>query len=355
MGLYRRDKIFWFTIMNDGRRIQQSTETENRKLAEKIYAKVMTQIVEGKYFEGIKGRTITVEQLLERYNRDRMKAKAKNTIERDVTLRKHIEAYFGQFTLSQVAPEMIMDYRQVRYSKDKAIATVNRELAYLRNAFNVAIRHYRWCAYNPVAQVKFDRENNQRDRWLTPEDAERLLTNLKGRYREIVEFALHTGLRKSELLNLSYAGVDLTRRVIVVKGKGGKIRTIPLNDVAYGILTERRKVRHIHGKLVFADRNGNPIQKTLLKNTFKKALKLSGIEDFTFHDLRHTFATRLAQAGIDLYTISRLLGHNDISTTQRYAHHCPESLRRGVNVLCQETLVYENSREKADFATILLQ
>jgi len=331
--------------MQDRRRIQISTDTENRKLAENIYAKVKTQIVEGKYFEGVKAKSITVNQLLERYFNDRIPVKAKNTIERDITLRKHTEAYFGKYTLAQVTSEMVSSYRQKRYGEGKSVATVNRELAYLRNAYNVAMRHYKWCTLNPVSQVKFDRENNHRDRWLTNDEANTLLNNLTGRYRDMVEFVLHTGLRKSELLNLSFSNVDLARKVIVVKGKGGRVRTIPLNMTALNILRERLKVRNVQSNLVFADRNGNPIQKTLLKNTFQKALKVSGITNFTFHDLRHTFATWLAQAGIDIYTISKLLGHTDVSTTQRYAHHCPESLRRGVDVLCGKDTGRETASE----------
>ena len=70
-----------------------------------------------------------------------------------------------------------------------------------------------------------------------------------------------------------------------------------------------------------------------LRRAFKKALQKAGIEDFHFHDLRHTFATRLAQNGVDIYTISKLLGHKDIQMTQRYSHHSPESLRDGIQVL----------------------
>lgn len=334
MSLYKRKNIWWMDIRVNGFRIRRSTETKNKKLAENIHAKVRSEIVEGKYFEGVKAKSITVNQLLERYFNDRLKVKMNTTIERDKTLRKNISEYFGDYALSQVNSDMITVYRQKRYAEGRSIATANRELTFFRNAFNVAIKHYKWCSINPVAQTKFDAENNIRDRWLTIEEEKTLLSTLKGRYRDIVELALHTGLRKSEVLSLSYSNVDLFRRVVVVKGKGNKVRTIPLNQVSLNILKERFKIRHIGSNLVFGDRNGNTIQKTLLKNTFKKALKLSGIEDFRFHDLRHTFATRLAHAGIDIYTISKLLGHNDISTTQRYAHHCPESLRKGVDILC---------------------
>ena len=123
------------------------------------------------------------------------------------------------------------------------------------------------------------------------------------------------------------------RKVIVVKGKGNKVRTIPLNETALNILKERLKTRYLRSDFVFPSSKGTKIQKSRLIKAFKKAVTQAGIFDFTFHDLRHTFATRLAQAGIDLYAISKLLGHKDISTTQRYAHHCPESLRQSVSVL----------------------
>lgn len=84
---------------------------------------------------------------------------------------------------------------------------------------------------------------------------------------------------------------------------------------------------------VFRDENGDMIDADKLKKEFKKAVKESGIAHFRFHDIRHTFATRLVQAGVDLYKVSKLLGHKDISTTQRYAHHYPESLRDGVEIL----------------------
>lgn len=333
MGLYRRGNFFWFTIMQGGKRIQVSTKTGNKKLAEKIHAKALTEIQEGKWFEGVKAKSITVSELIERYCRDRLKAKSQNTVMRDKTLRKHIEKNFGDYSLSGVTSEMLSDYRQGRYNKGKSVATVNRELAFFRNAYNVAIRHYKWCSKNPVSDIKLDRENNQRDKWLTVEQEARLLPNLTGRYQDIVRLVINTGLREDEALSLTESKVDLFRKVIIVKGKGDKTRTIPLNKIAFDILKERSKTRHINSDLVFPSSEGTKIQRQRLLIAFKKAVKKAGIVDFTFHDLRHTFATRLAQAGVDLYAISKLLGHSDIGTTQRYAHHCPESLRHSVEIL----------------------
>lgn len=333
MGLYRRGKIYWFSIMKNGKRRVESTGTSNKKLAQTIYSKVLVEIQEGQWFEGVKAKNTTVKHLLDRYFDERLKTKSENTIIRDRTLRRHITDYFGNYTLAEVTPETVSNYRQKRYAEGKAIATVNREMTFLRNAYNIAIKHYKWCSSNPVSEIKFDRENNLRDRWLTTEEENRLLSHLVGRYRDIVKLVLNSGFRQDEVLSLTHQQVDMFRKAIIVKGKGNKVRTIPLNQTAINIMKERLKTRHINSDLVFPSANGTKIQKTTLLRAFQKAVKKAGINDFTFHGLRHSFATRLAQAGIDLYAISKLLGHKDISTTQRYAHHCPESLRHSVDVL----------------------
>ena len=154
---------------------------------------------------------------------------------------------------------------------------------------------------------------------------------------------LHTGLRQDELLSLTWDRVDVFRKTILIKDtKNGKPRTVPLNKTALGILESKASVISIRSRIVFHSMCGTKIDKHNLRRAFVIAMERAGIEDFTYHGLRHTFATRLAQSGVDLYKISKLLGHKDIKTTQRYAHHCPESLRDGVEVLevdCNMTAV----------------
>ena len=115
--------------------------------------------------------------------------------------------------------------------------------------------------------------------------------------------------------------------------KNGKPRTIPLNQIALDILVEKSKVMNIKHDLVFTSSVGTKIDCDNLRRTFESVLKKADIQNFHFHDLRHTFATRMAQKGIDLYKIAKLLGHKDIRMTQRYSHHCPDSLRDGVQIL----------------------
>ena len=123
------------------------------------------------------------------------------------------------------------------------------------------------------------------------------------------------------------------KTILIRETKNGKPKTIPLNKTALGILETKAKVVSIRSKIVFHSMSGTKIDKHNLRRAFVIAMEKAGIEDFTFHGLRHTFATRLAQSGVDLYKISKLLGHKDIKTTQRYSHHCPESLRDGVEML----------------------
>jgi len=109
--------------------------------------------------------------------------------------------------------------------------------------------------------------------------------------------------------------------------------SLPLNKIALDVLLRRSNVKSIKNDYAFFSRNGKKINHHSLRKSFRIALKKARIENFRFHDLRHTFATRLAQRGVDIYKIAKLLGHRDIKMTQRYAHHCPESLRDGVEIL----------------------
>ena len=128
--------------------------------------------------------------------------------------------------------------------------------------------------------------------------------------------------------------MDFSRRTILIQEtKNGKPKTLPLNETALNILEEKSKVRGVKNDLVFLSGTGTKINRSNLKRTLKKVLKKVGIENFRFHDLRHTFATRLVQRGEDIYKVAKLMGHKDIRMTQRYAHHSSESLRSGVDIL----------------------
>ena len=120
---------------------------------------------------------------------------------------------------------------------------------------------------------------------------------------------------------------------MVMQSKNGTRRTIPLNATVYELLAAKQATTGALRGPVFRTPLGNELQLRYLVREFCEARNRAGIPDFRFHDMRHTFATRLVQRGVDLYKVQRLLGHKTSMMTQRYAHHSPESLREGVNVL----------------------
>jgi integrase len=151
--------------------------------------------------------------------------------------------------------------------------------------------------------------------------------------RPLVLLALHTGMRRGELLSLEWSRVDLDRRTIRIinaKSSAGD-RTIPMNATAQTILSELVKEAAL--PLVFPS-NRRPGERLLdLKKAFKKAVQLSGIAHFRWHDMRHTFATRLVRAGVDIISVQHLLGHSKITMTARYAHSLADAKIAAVSML----------------------
>jgi site-specific recombinase XerD len=317
-----------------GRQVRRSTGTTDRRLAEAIVGKVRAQIVEGRFFETREETTRTFEELMERYLVEHAAKKSEPRHYRGYA--KRLNAFFGGKLLAEITPKHIVDYKNRRYAAGLKPASINRELASLKKAFNLAVREWEWCRENPVSKVSREPENNKRDRWLSVEEEARLLQGCAPWLRELVMFALHTGMRMGEILALTWRGVDVSRRtVMVVRSKNGERRTIPVNHTVLSVLKEKATLRSLKTDLVFCSKTFTPLESGHLRRSFRLALSKATIDDFHFHDLRHTFATRLVQAGVDLYKVQRLLGHKSPVMTQRYAHHYPESLREGVEILDQ--------------------
>ena len=332
MGLVKRGDVWWMYFTYQGQQVRKSTGTAERRLADAILSKVKVQIIEGQYFEKAVAQSHTFTELMDRYEREHVLRKLRHRGVKGYM--NNLRAFFGDRTLADITPKLIVAYKNKRYEDGKAPATINRELANLKKAFNLALREWEWCHQNPVTRVSMEKENNKRDRWLSEEEEGRLLTACAPWLHDLVTFALHTGMRMGEILELTWRGVDFTRRtVMVLRSKNGERRTIPVNETVLRVLKEKAKVRSLASDLVFCSKAFTPMESGHLRRSFRLALSKAKIEEFHFHDLRHTFATRLVQWGIDLYKVQQLLGHKSPIMTQRYAHHYPESLRDGVEIL----------------------
>jgi integrase len=342
MGLYRRGQIWWMRFSYQGRQIRKSAETSDRKLANRIYDKVKGEIAEGKWFEKRPSENRTFREMMERFEAEYCAGLGSYQACRSYI--KGLNEFFGDYTLAKIPPPLINEFKVRRKAEGVKPGTIRRQFDILRRAFNVAMREWEWCETNPVTRVSLERPDNRRDRWLMFEEEESLLQACPKWLEEIVDFALNTGMRLGEILSLTWKGVDLTRKtVIVFKSKNKEKRTIPVNEKASKLLKHKGKIRSIKTDLVFRTKVDTPIDKCNVGRAFRATLKRAGIKDFRFHDLRHTFATRLVQSSVDIYKVQRLLGHKTPLMTQRYAHHCPESLRDGVEVLDR---IRENSSTK---------
>ncbi len=215
-------------------------------------------------------------------------------------------------------------------------STVNRLVAVVSHMFTKAVD---WDMMSKAIvdkiNVRMLPEHNQRLRYLSHEESRTLVDSCDGQLKPVVITALNTGMRKSEILNLTWDRVDLRHGFILLdKTKNGDRREIPINSVLRQTLQDL--VRRIDVPYVFCNpQTGMPFQKDW-KKTFHTALRKAGIHDFRFHDLRHTFASQLVMAGVDLVSVKELLGHKDIKMTLRYAHLAPSHKVRAVEMLAQK-------------------
>lgn len=320
MGLTLRGETYWFRKNIDGKRIQVSLKTSNKKIAEKLAAKILTDIIEGRYFEKVFAKKITFSQMVQKFMKKYGKPRHETSL-------KHLLPVFGNLALADVTTEKVSDYIDERL-EDVKPATVYQEFALVRRMFNVARREWKWTRDNPAADLSFTVGNkNARDRWLSMNDEKKLLKCASPEWlSRVILFALNTGMRRGEILSLKWSSIDLKRMLVTVeKSKNGEKRSIPLSVILVSIL-QKPKIVAISNRVF-------PYSVAAVKDAFQRARDKAGIKDFKFHDLRHTFATRLVQNGVDLYKVKELLGHKTIAMTMRYAHHCPESLRSSIEVL----------------------
>ena len=332
----RSGGIWWVCIrQKNAKPIQKSLQTTDRKLAKSIEAKIRTEIVEGKYYKKPIGNDKTFSQLVDKFMKEYAPKKSVSMQNSYVASIKHLVPFFGDLHISSITRKHISRYKVLRRDEGAKPATINRELAMLSKAFTLAVDEWEWLPHKPFLKITREKENNEKEKYLTADEEETILENCIEWLKDLVVFALNTGLRQDEQLSLTWQRVSLSRKTILIQEtKSGKPRSIPLNQTAISILEQRAKTRCIKNDFVFISSHGAKINKQTLISAFKKALRESGISDFSWHGLRRTFATRLAHKGLDIYKISKLLGHENVSTTQkRYAHHCTESLRVGVEIL----------------------
>lgn len=286
MGLFKRGTVWWMRFTYKGRQVKRSTETKNKRIAEKIHHKLMAQIAEGKWLDKLEGDDKTFEELADKYVNEYCRHHNKDWKKYSERLRNHLIPFFGHTIVTDISPKMISAYKQYRYEKGVKAATINRELAIMKHMYTIAIKEWEWCRDNPVKRVSMEKEAQPRDRWLTYVEEKRLLEASPKWLSEIVTFALNTGMRQGEILSLKWCNVDLQRGIATLhETKNGERRSVPLNKTVWSLLKEKSRVRYLASDYIFTSSTGTMKDGGHLRRDFMAALKQARIEGFRFHDL----------------------------------------------------------------------
>jgi integrase len=325
MAVFKKQGVYWIDYYVNGVRKRERIGPDKR-LAEVVLKKRKVEIAEGKFLDKKRVLRCTFDELAALYGKWAETHHQGFAATRSRV--KHLQETFGPYQLSAITPLMVDEYVQKRVLERKP-ATVNKEMQLLRHTFKLAMAWGK-ALENPAKHLRPLRTNNRRLRYLSHEEMARLLAVADEELRPMVLTALHTGLRRGEQFSLTWEDVDFKLGVIrVLHTKNGERREIPMSATLRDTL--QRIPRRLGSDYVFPGRTGRGMSN--IRGRFHRALREAGIGGFRWHDLRHTFASHLVMAGVNITSVKELLGHKTLAMTLRYAHLAPDFQRDAINRL----------------------
>jgi integrase len=326
MAIYKRGGVYWFHFIFDGRHIQKSTKTKDKAAARQIEAAYRVKLAKGEV--GIEERPPAPNL------KDAMKdflawskfehSSKPNTQKRYKTSSKALLRYFKDMPLDRITSDLVEDFKRWRMkqkgertNKKLRPATVNRELACLKILFN---RFKRIVPLNPVSDVRFLNEDNEQMRVLTPEEEKTYLLAASQPLRDIATLMVETGMRPEEVCRIRRENVHLEHGYLFNpygKTKAAR-RKVPLSEKAAEVLA--RRLEKAKGVYLFRGRGVGDAPVIHVNRAHTSAVERSKVRPFRLYDLRHTWATRVAMAGVDIVTLAALLGHSKLGMVTRYCH-----------------------------------
>ena len=326
------------------------TATFPTRTQAKIWAQKMeADIRDGRYFPKQDDKQKTFEDLADRYIKNELVKRPKSLKKQSSQLgwwKKHLGKYF----LCHISPSMIASLRdqllleQTYRGGLRTSSTTNRYLAVLSKAFNVAVKEWAWLKDNPVLKITRPKENKPRERYLEKDEITLLLSECRKCKKSpylyaIVLFALATGARLGEIVNLKWDDIDFLRAAATFRDtKNGETRSVPLSKLISICLKEEYSRRLVPSRYVFPSKDGK--KPADIRTGWNNVLKKTGLIGVCFHSLRHTAASHLAQMGVSTLEIAAILGHKTLSMVKRYSHFSTSATAQAVNrmneVLLQE-------------------
>ena len=326
MPLYKRGSTWWVDIVvPDGERIRRSTGTESKTLAQEFHDKLKAEVWRISKL-GEKPRHIWNEAVVRWLKEQSHKA----TIEMDKIHLRWLDAFLNGKPLDTISRSMIDKITEAKMAEGVTNATVNRVLEILRAILRRCVNEWEWLDKAPM--VRMLKEPTRRIRFLTRQEADGLLRELPDHMADMVAFSLATGLRRSNVTGLLWSQVDLARQVAWIHADQAKARKaipVPLNSEALEIVTRQLGKHPTH---VFTYK-GNTVFQVSTK-TWYAALKRAGIENFRWHDLRHTWASWHVQNGTPMFALQEMGGWESPEMVRRYAHLAADHLAPYAERLC---------------------
>jgi integrase len=327
--VYQRGKTWWYDFWLNGKRYAKGIKTaRNRTQAKEEETKARAQILDGTYgqIDCQSFRQFVTDTYLP-FSETNKKSHQSDDWRSNVLI-----AEFGDLKLDEISPFGIEKFKKARREGktrtgvQRSAASVNRDLELLSAILSLAF-DYSLIKENPCRKVRKFPLSNRRTRYLDPTEEKRLLAVCDGRREHLkwlVILALNTGMRRGELLRLRAEDVDLARgRIYVSQTKTDRPRYVPINQTTHDVFLI----------LLARTKTGRFFKMDEIKTAWWGALRDAEIKNFRFHDLRHTFATRIADSGADVFTIASLLGHSSIVMAGRYTHATDQGKREAVKAL----------------------
>lgn len=338
-----RNGNWQFEFMINGKRYHRSVpEATTKRQAEKVEAVFKGELLQGRYKLAEGKKYPKLNKLIEMYLDYSKQNKISYKVD-EYTTSVFLEV-IGDKTIDEITPLVIERWKKYRKNCKAKTTTkngykeldrlvsksaINREMRSLSKMFSIAVDNG-WLENNPFFKVKKFREENKQMRVLTPAEEKVLLEKSEGCYiKPILICALHTGMRSAEIKNLKWSCVNFEEGYLdVLKTKSGRPRQIPLSNL---LVSELSNIKRLSSYVFTNPKTLKPY--TNIRDRFMDICEKNGIDSIRFHDLRHTAATRMVSSGIDIVVVQDILGHANLSVTQRYSHPVPDRKKKAIEAL----------------------
>jgi integrase len=324
-----RSGVWWISYC-DAARTRHREKIGRRTAAIDAVARRRLEVKEGRFIPPRAGDRVTFRELATAALAQKKLLLAPLSYETDLGRLKKLYPLIGNVPADCLTAARI-DETLAQLKASTTGSTVNRYRSVISSVYSFAIRAGKMKT-NPVTRVKRFRENPSRLNWLRPEQEKAIRETIDtNRHETEFTLVLNTGMRRGENWGLVWRDVDLVHGNITVHGKTGR-RHIPLNADAKEALLQLQKISG-DDEFVCPDRNAAKNVSRDWRHWFEEAVERAGVEDFRFHDIRHTFGSRLIMAGADIRTVQELMGHKDIRVTMKYSHLADDHRRAAVEKL----------------------